>query len=1116
MRNTRLVRGAGLAAPVLLAASLVLTGSTDAQPAPPNGPRGVSADWHVLTHATLIPRPGELVEDATIVVRHGVIVSVAKGGEPPAGAREWDCTGLTVYPGFIDAYVPTDAPAPDVKAPGAHWNAKVTPQRSVLDGPGLSEKDRKSWRDLGFTVAAIAPKGGVFRGEGAVVSLADPPGVSESKPAAIRSGVYQAVAFETGGFGGDAYPSSQMGAIALIRQTLSDAAWREEDLGSYMEDSTKRARPLPADALDALLPSRTKGTPLLFVAGDELEILRAAKIASEFSRPAMIVGTGTELRRLDAVVETRAPLIIPVSFPEAPKVETIADQESADLRELMLWEQAPTNLRRLDAAGAKVALTLDRLRKKEDFWRNVRESVKHGLGEDRALAMVTTAPATMLGIEGRFGQVAAGYAANLVVVDGSLFDEKGKVRDVWVDGERYEVSAAPEVKAEGTWAVTMHGAPEGTPSVRLTIEKGNKVSLVLPDEAGEGAADDGKVADGVAEPSKQDGDAAGGGEKEPQGGKAKKPKKIDARAVRLSQNRLSYLVDGDAMGEKGVVSVSAVIEGDVMTGVVVTSEGSRHGWSAQRAERDAKDEEKKEEEKKDAGDDSLKDIPEKLGLPFGGYAYETLPAQEDVFLTNGTIWTSGKDGTIENGSMHVKGGKIVAVGKGLRAPSGARVIDLAGRHVTAGIIDCHSHTGVSGSVNEGTQAITAEVRIFDVIDPDDVSWYRQLAGGVTAVNQLHGSANPIGGQNSVVKVRWGVKHPDEMRLEGAPGGIKFALGENVKQSNWGERFTSRYPQSRMGVETLIRDAFDSAREYGAEWSRWEGMSASQRKGLTPPRRDIEREALLEILRSTRLVHCHSYRQDEILMLCRVAKDYGFTIGTFQHVLEGYKVAEAIKQSARGGSCFSDWWAYKFEVFDAIPEDGAIMHEVGVPVSFNSDSDELARRLNAEAGKAIKYGGVSPEEAIKFVTYNPAHQLAVQGVVGSLESKKDADFAIWSGSPLSAMSRCESTWIDGREYFSLEKDRSLREWNTKERQRIIQKVLAKGAKKKPGEGEKPGEGGPARGRTREMTDTPPTLEEMRRKALQRALEARNLELLRAGQDPEAHDCGECGVLELHGH
>ncbi len=1088
MRNLRLARGAALAAPSLLAASFLAVPLVLAQPAPPNGPRGITPGWHVITHATLIPRPGERVEDATIVIRDGVVVSVGQGADAPAGARVWDATGLMVYPGLIDAYLPVDAPAPDAKSPGAHWNAKVTPQRSVLDGPGLDEKSRKASRDLGFTAAALAPKSGVFRGEGALVSLADPAAESESKPSAIRGGVFQALAFETGGFGGGGYPSSQMGAIALIRQTLADAAWREADLASYREDSSKRSRPLPMDALDALLPSRTQHTPLLFTAGDELEILRAAKIAKEFSRSAIIVGSGTELRRLDAVVGTGLPLIIPVAFPETPKVESIADQESVDLRELMLWEQAPTNLRRLDAAGATVALTLDRLKKKDDFWKNLREAVKHGLSEDRALAMLTVAPAKLFGLEGRLGQVAPGFSANLVIVEGSLFDAKGKIRDVWVDGERYEVSAAPSVKAEGSWTVNMEGAPEGSSPVTLVIDKGNKVSLMLPPEEAE----------------KPEGEEA----KEP------KPKKVDARGVRLVENRLSYLVDGKDVGSEGVISVSAIIEGDAMTGIVVLSDGARHGWTAVRGEAPAKPDEKKEASKEE-NESAPPDVPEKLGLPFGPYAVDSIPAQEDVFFTNGTIWTGGPEGTIEGGSLHVRNGKVVAVGKGLKTPGGARVVDLAGRHVTPGIIDCHSHTGISGSVNEGTQAITAEVRIFDVIDPDDVSWYWQLAGGVTAVNQLHGSANPIGGQNSVVKLRWGAAHPDDMRLEGAPGGIKFALGENVKQSNWGSGAGSRYPQSRMGVEAIIRDAFDGGREYADAMSRWEGMSASQRRGLQPPRPDLEREAMLEILRGTRLVHSHSYRQDEILMLCRVANDYSFTIGTFQHVLEGYKVAEAIKKAARGGSCFSDWWAYKFEVYDAIPEDGAIMHEVGVSVSFNSDSDELARRLNVEAGKAVKYGGVARTEAIKFVTYNPAYQLAVQGLVGSLEPKKDADLAIWSGDPLSSLSRCESTWIDGREYFSLEKDRALRARNTSERQRIIQKALAKGGKKPEAAGDAPAAGERPAGRRRPGTDAP-TAEELRHEQLLQAFERRYFDRLRAGLDPDGHDCGDCGTMELHEH
>ncbi len=327
---------------------------------------------------------------------------------------------------------------------------------------------------------------------------------------------------------------------------------------------------------------------------------------------------------------------------------------------------------------------------------------------------------------------------------------------------------------------------------------------------------------------------------------------------------------------------------------------------------------------------------------------------------------------------------------------------------------------------------------------------RQLAGGTTAVNSLHGSANPIGGQNQINKIRWGVPNPDDMHFEGAIPGIKFALGENVKWGNSSEaRGGWRYPQTRMGVETLMRDRFNAAREYAANTS--------------PTRhRDLELEALAEILAGKRLIHCHSYRQDEILMLGRIAREFNFKIGTFQHILEGYKVAEVVRESG-GGSGFSDWWAYKVEVQDAIPQGFPIMHEAGVVVSFNSDSDELARRLNVEAGKAVKYsdGSVSPEEALKFVTLNPAKQLRVDNRVGSLEPGKDADVVIWSGVPISSLSRCEATYVDGRCYFSLEKDKALREQNDRERQRLIQKVLSDNNKKKPAEGsaEARPEGGP---------------------------------------------------------
>jgi N-acetylglucosamine-6-phosphate deacetylase len=369
---------------------------------------------------------------------------------------------------------------------------------------------------------------------------------------------------------------------------------------------------------------------------------------------------------------------------------------------------------------------------------------------------------------------------------------------------------------------------------------------------------------------------------------------------------------------------------------------------------------------------------------------------------------------LENTDLLVVDGKIKSIGKGLSAgndSNGSSVtVEGEGMHVTPGLIDCHSHTAVVGSVNEGTLPSSAMVRIHDVVNSETDNLYEQLAGGVTAANLLHGSANPIGGQNCVIKFRDGAA-PEDMVLKAAPEGIKFALGENVKQANWGEKFTTRFPQTRMGVRTFIQNRFMAAKQY---------LDAIAAGGEVPPRRDLELEALGEIIQGKRWIHCHSYRQDEILMLIRLMEGFGVKIATFQHVLEGYKVADEIAAHGAGGSTFSDWWAYKFEVYDAIPYNGSLMRERGVVVSFNSDSSELARRLYLEAAKAVKYGGTSEQEALKFVTLNPAKQLRIDKYVGSLEAGKDADFAIWSKSPLDYGTVCLQTWVDGKKYF----DRSV--------------------------------------------------------------------------------------------
>lgn len=425
------------------------------------------------------------------------------------------------------------------------------------------------------------------------------------------------------------------------------------------------------------------------------------------------------------------------------------------------------------------------------------------------------------------------------------------------------------------------------------------------------------------------------------------------------------------------------------------------------------------------------------------------PPQPAVLIVrNATVWTGGPAGVLESADLLIRRGRIEAVGRGLAVPAGAEVVDAGGKHVTAGMIDAHSHTAITGGVNEGTNITTAEVRVADVIDAEDIDIYRQLAGGTTAANLLHGSANSIGGQNAVIKLRWGGT-PEQLLFAGAPSGIKFALGENPKRANWGPP-GKRFPNTRQGVEHSIRERFQAARDYRREWTAHRQDRGGNQVARVAPRKDLQLEALLEILDGKRLVHAHSYRADEILMMIRLAEEFGFRVASFQHVLEGYKVAAEIARHGAHASGFSDWWAYKFEVVDAIPYNAAILHHQGALASFNSDSSELARRLNLEAAKAVRYGGVPEAEALNFVTLNPAKLLGIADRVGSLEPGKDADFVIWSGHPLSTYSVCEQTWVDGRKYFDLAADRAARPALEAERAALFAKVAEAGKKAKPDE------------------------------------------------------------------
>ena len=501
---------------------------------------------------------------------------------------------------------------------------------------------------------------------------------------------------------------------------------------------------------------------------------------------------------------------------------------------------------------------------------------------------------------------------------------------------------------------------------------------------------------------------------------------------KINDKLLTLTFVPDAKEGKAVaLSGSIAQNGTLWSGNGTLPNGTWTTWRATRSKgAEEKKDDKKDDKKAEAADTTLGAIL----YPLVAFGNEKIPTAETVLIKNATVWTNEKEGILAKADVLIEKGKIAAIGANLPLPDGAKSIDATGKHLTSGIIDEHSHIAISSGVNDGAQESSAEVRIGDVVNSEDINIYRQLAGGVTASQLLHGSANPIGGQSALIKLRWGYA-PEKMKIAGADGFIKFALGENVKQSNAGDEARVRYPQTRMGVEQVYRDYFARAKAYAEDKD-------------PNKRRDLDLETLAEILAKKRFITCHSYVQSEILMLMKVAEDFDFRINTFTHILEGYKVAPQMKAHGVNASTFADWWGYKMEVQEAIPYNGAILHEQGVNVAFNSDDAEMGRRLNQEAAKAVQFGGVSEEDAWKFVTLNPAKMLHLDKQTGSVAKGKDADLVLWSANPLSVYARAEFTFVDGIRFFDRADDSAKQKTLQQERNRIVQKMIKEKADGKP--------------------------------------------------------------------
>lgn len=978
---------------------LCASGSAQVSTEPKQGLRENDPRLHALINARVVTAPGKIIEKSTVLIRNGLIVDVGPAVKLPPETRVWDLAGKTIYPGFINAYSRIGLPEtlqpeplrrdvdrdnPDAKpkevpreaVKGTHaWNPRVTPERRAADYLKFDKKAARKLRDLGFTSALVVPGRGIFRGSSALINLQE----ADANTLIVAPSVAQHVAFDFDRGSDNTYPASLMGCIALVRQTLLDAGWYAAAQETYRKSPVTTERLEANASLAALAEQGQRKQPIVFESEDELDSLRALRLADEFKVKPLLLGSGYDYRVRKSLNKT--PTILALDFPKAPEIEKPQQAVEYSLDELQHWDRAPSNPALLVAAGIPIAFTAEELEKPEkEFWSRLRLAVRRGLSKDAALAALTSTPAEMFGVSDRLGKIAPGQIANLVIASGDLFgSEDAKVLTTWVDGRWYDTDLAGDRDPRGTWEITAEGK-----TLPLTV-------------AGE----------------------------------------LDKLEAKLAEEKAVLSVTDDAVllvapaklfdkGE-GAIRFSGRSSGETISGRGEGPSGGQLIWSAKRTS--AYTPPPKGPDENPSPLDTALDFPETY--PAGSFGRAAPPEQPAAVLIQGaTVWTSGPQGTLPNADLLVSGGKITAVGPGLKAPAGAATIDGRGMHVTPGIIDCHSHNAISKGVNEGSHAITAEVRIGDVIDPTDIDLYRQLAGGVTTANLLHGSANPIGGQNQVIKFRWGAL-PEELKFAEAPPGVKFALGENVKQSNWGDKFTTRYPQSRMGVEQLIRDRFRAALEYDA---------ASKKKEGLPARRDLQLEALLEIVNGKRLIHAHSYRQDEVLMLLRLTSEFKIGIGTLQHILEGYKVADEIAKSGAGGSSFADWWGYKFEAFDAIPENAAIMRAQGVLTSVNSDSADLARRLNTEAAKSIKHGGLSAEEALQLVTINPARQLRIDAKTGSLEAGKDGDFVLWNANPLSNYAAVNQTWIEGRKYFDRAEDAEAQTSFAAQREALIQKAL----------------------------------------------------------------------------
>ena len=942
-----------------------------------------NTNYTVFTNAKIYVSPTEVIENGTLVIKEGKVVNVGKGVNIPKDSKVIDLTGKTIYPSFIDIYTDFGVKKPK-RATGNRPQYDAGRSGYYWNDHIMPDQEAMTMFNYDSKTASELHKIGfgvvnTHQHDGIVRGTGALIALNNDATNAMRvidAASAQHLSFSKSIASRQSYPTSIMGSIALLKQMYHDAKW--------YADGNADTKDLALEALN-----KNKGLVQIFEAGSRANILRADKIGDAFNIQYVMLGGGDEYERLAEVKATNATLILPINFQAAYDVDNPFLASSLALSDMRAWNQEPHNPRLLEENNIRFALTTHGLKQKKAFKSNLMSAIKNGLSKEQALAALTTIPADILGQSNTIGTLNVGRYANFLITSGDIFDSKTTLYENWVQGHPYVLEDMNTKDIRGDYSFNLGGD-----SYELKIS-----------------------------------------------GAISKPKAKLVSSDKELGNKLSYKNDWinltfktkDTTKKTFVRVVASTTDGNSLSGKAIYPNGNSSSFYAAKK---PKEDKAKDNMKKDAMAAKPKTM-NAITYPNVGFGFKQKPSAETLLFKNATVWTNESEGVLENTDVLIKNGKIAKVGKGLSDRS-AKTIDATGKHITAGIIDEHSHIAAA-SINESGHNSSAEVSIEDVVDDEDIDIYRNLAGGVTSIQILHGSANPIGGQSAIIKLKWG-ESADNLIYDNTPKFIKFALGENVKQSNWGDTQRIRFPQTRMGVEQVYMDYFSRAKEYDA-----------LKKSGKPYRKDIELEVLAEIINKERFISCHSYVQSEINMLMKVAERFNFNINTFTHILEGYKVADKMRDHGVGGSTFSDWWAYKYEVNDAIPYNAAIMHNTGVVTAINSDDAEMSRRLNQEAAKTIKYGGVSEEDALKFVTLNPAKLLHIDDRVGSIKVGKDADVVLWSDHPLSIYAKAEKTIIEGVTYFDIERDEQMRAAVKKEKSELINLMLEaknKGLKTQP--------------------------------------------------------------------